>query len=458
LANFYTTGTGAKTKAQILAAALAAYSTSTTLAGGTYASKYGFRVSSGGSGLDTVHLGGDAPAFGNRSTLTVLQMLQSMNAQAVNGVPYANSPSKASYTNMANDAFSYVNSAGDISLLASGSALTASTQALLDSFDQLSQGTLAVYVDNSNGCFTPDEQARIDDAIASINADLSEFGVQLVEASAENADTAAVVIHMADTTDLGGVAEGVLGVTEMGGDITLVVGWNWFTGSDSSQIAFDQFDYGTVIIHELSHAIGLGHSTDTASVMFPYLSLADVRHDFSIADLTLMQEVESSAPQALRVDPKSLGLLHASEGTAMVHAAVSCNAYQTVAVPRHIIGLGLVGQDRTNDGLKRFECCSPLGSARDSVLAELGNERVADRRTEPATGLSDATRQVLPWLLEPGSTNSLSDSYGDSDLLTSLGATDESGGHEHSQLATNLAADAAIESVDDWTARVGRIM
>ena len=37
------------------------------------------------------------------------------------------------------------------------------------------------------------------------------------------------------------------------------------------------FDIGTVLLHELGHLAGLGHNTDPASLMYPYLGLSEVK-------------------------------------------------------------------------------------------------------------------------------------------------------------------------------------
>jgi hypothetical protein len=112
--NFYVSAPNA----QVLAAALAAYVTNTSLvggAGGTYASQYGFNVSFGGTGVEIVSLGADAAAFGNNSSLTVLQMLQSLNSQAVGGVLFAGSSQKTTLVNLASDAFNTkVNAVGGL--------------------------------------------------------------------------------------------------------------------------------------------------------------------------------------------------------------------------------------------------------------------------------------------------------------------------------------------------------
>jgi hypothetical protein len=99
---------GMKTYAQILGAALAVYVTDPTLAGGTMAAGYGFKVGNGGTGSKVFSVGSNGAAFGvpNNTKLTILQLLQAVNATAVNGV--------VADPNGANDVFDAVNQGGDI--------------------------------------------------------------------------------------------------------------------------------------------------------------------------------------------------------------------------------------------------------------------------------------------------------------------------------------------------------
>src|SRR6185437_402983 len=99
------------------------------------------------------------------------------------------------------------------------------------------------------------ERAAIEDAIAHYNDELATYGVILAELPDGVDATPDIKIDFADTTPIGGAADGVLGVTMTGGQIILVNGWNWYTGSDPSQVGADQYDFETIAAHELGHSI-----------------------------------------------------------------------------------------------------------------------------------------------------------------------------------------------------------
>jgi hypothetical protein len=98
---------GQKTDAQILGGALAAYVTSTNLAGSAGAG-YGFNTSPGGTGTKTYNVGSLGVAIGlmNNTSYTVLQLLMQANLDIQNGTFNANA---------FNSIFSDINQTGDIS-------------------------------------------------------------------------------------------------------------------------------------------------------------------------------------------------------------------------------------------------------------------------------------------------------------------------------------------------------
>lgn len=145
-------------------------------------------------------------------------------------------------------------------------------------------GAVTLYVDNTAGNFSADELARLDDAVAAINAVVAPFGTTIT--FVDDANSASTILTMATTSACGGAADGVLGC-EMPGSITLVLGWNWYSGANPATVGADQFDFETIVMHELGHSLGLGHSSDAVSVMYATLGTGTARRELSIADLNI---------------------------------------------------------------------------------------------------------------------------------------------------------------------------
>ena len=280
---------------QALSAALSVYCTSIDLAG-TSATNYakspvGLNTSGWGSGMDAYSVGADGSAFGlaNNTTLTVMQLLGALNA---------NTRAGASVSSGANTVFSGINNSGNVvsQLAAGSSSLVGVGVGELLGWSQLQAGPLDVAVDLPQGPHEAAEMAAIKAAIASLNVQVAPLGVTLVEVSGLKAVSAPIHISMASTSPAGGVGQGVLGAFAPDGDITLVSGWNWYFGSASSKISPKQYDFQTVVTHELGHALGLGESSDPASAMDLYLSQGQTRRNLATNDLNAIRAELQASP------------------------------------------------------------------------------------------------------------------------------------------------------------------
>jgi hypothetical protein len=161
--------------------------------------------------------------------------------------------------------------------------------------DTLLAGDLAMFINDPSGDFTPDELARIQDAINAWDAVLSPYSVTINEIS--DPTLANIVIDAGTTSACGGAANGVLGCyNEPNAEITMIQGWNWYAGSDPSQIGPGQYDFETTVLHELGHALGLGGSTDPGSPMFETLAPGTTHRIVSTQDLNIPDPPDGADP------------------------------------------------------------------------------------------------------------------------------------------------------------------
>jgi hypothetical protein len=163
-------------------------------------------------------------------------------------------------------------------------------------------GDIDLYVDNSNGDLTAAELARIQDAVTAVDGVTEPFGVAVQEVA--DPTLADVTLNMDTTSAVGGYPDGVLGCTTDAGQITIIVGWNFYAGSDATQISSAQYDFETVVVHELGHALGLGHSANSASVMVATLNTGTASRVLTVADLNVADS-DSTGACGLHVVPAS---------------------------------------------------------------------------------------------------------------------------------------------------------
>jgi hypothetical protein len=106
-----------------------------------------------------------------------------------------------------------------------------------------------------------------------------------------------VIIDDGTTSASGSAANGVLGCyNQATGEITIILGWNWYAGADPGQVSAGQYDFQTTIEHELGHALGLGGSTSPTSPMNETLPDGTARRAMTVADLNIPYPPEGADP------------------------------------------------------------------------------------------------------------------------------------------------------------------
>jgi hypothetical protein len=151
--------------------------------------------------------------------------------------------------------------------------------------DTLLAGNLNVYVD-PNSSFSADQLARIQDVINTWDALLAPYNVVIAEVT--DPTQANLVLDAAATSPCGGMAQGVLGCFDPANSvITIIQGWNWYTGADPTQIGTTQYDFSTTVTHEFGHALGLGGITDPNSPMNETLPTGVAHRAVSKQDLNI---------------------------------------------------------------------------------------------------------------------------------------------------------------------------
>jgi hypothetical protein len=207
-------------------------------------------------------------------------------------------------------------------------------------------GNLSVYINDPSALFASDELARIQDAINAWDAILAPYSVTITEVS--DPTLANMVIDTSTTSACGGVANGVLGCFNApNSEITLIQGWNWYAGSDPTQIGTNQYDFETTVLHELGHALGLGGSTNPSSPMYEVLAAGVAERTVTTQDLNIPDPPAGADPQ-MASGPWSV--VRCRRPPLSRQLVVVCGQWGTVRCCRHRRTSSSNGQRTTDKG------------------------------------------------------------------------------------------------------------
>jgi hypothetical protein len=197
---------------------------------------------------------------------------------------------------------------------------------------QLLAGNVEVYVDNSNGDLTAAELARVQDAVTAVDAVTAPYGVTVQETT--DPTQATVTLGMASTSPVGGYGAGILGCFDpSAAQVTMVQGWDWYAGSDPTQVGAGQYDFETTVTHELGHALGLGESADPTSAMYGTLAAGTTIRTLTTADLNTPYDEAGADAQRAAGAPPDAGAVSPTHAVAPIPAEPALPARAATPAP-----------------------------------------------------------------------------------------------------------------------------
>ncbi|TMQ35239.1 MAG: matrixin family metalloprotease, partial [Planctomycetota bacterium] len=292
---------------------------------------------------------------------------------------------------------------------------------------------------------------------------------------------ASIILENAVHTVSGGKANGLLGNAELWfhpsssgqhddghpylqfsgyATVEMVEGWNWYAGSNPAGIGPGQYDYQTVVTHELGHAVGLYHDSnsyallnDGYDVMYPALAAGVIRRNLSAYDSAWLLHLYAHG-----VDPGTNGHPESADGLHIpgfvpaddlppVASSEPASPGEAVPLPTAAESLGNVPGER----LAGPAITAPPATLAANALSTAAHGRgLAFLFTVPANGIASEAAPATAALVGPRSAASRTaisvpaDSPQETPLRSSQNARLDSGGDEN--LLQSLEDDSPAPS------------
>lgn len=292
--------------------------------------------------------------------------------------------------------------------------------------------TVTIFLNTRTGAntLTPAQKARIRASMVEINRGWDGVnGVRLIEVG--NMTEANIRVQNSGTSRIGGRSQGVFGLadyytfdtglrgrdgkvfhrfvgaefgTAYQASVIMITGWNWYAGARAAGIGRGQYDYQTIVTHELAHAVGLQHDSrtyaglngDGKSAMLPWGMAGRPHRRLSANDVASLRYLYAGTPapsdagnspgNAARLHETQTPLIGSPRGVATpaltAHAlAFACPVaawqFATGSTTLHGASMGGAAQDSNRSGpaLRRVE----------RPNATSPHVRPGDAHAEPAT-------------------------------------------------------------------------
>lgn len=226
------------------------------------------------------------------------------------------------------------------------------------------------------------------------------------------------------------------------GDIHLNDAWSWSIGG--------QWDLFSVVLHELGHSLGIGHTDDPRSVMYPYYQKAE---GLKAADIESIRQIYADAGPAV---PASFSLAIVSPVEA---ALVSANVTNmSGSISGGMVGLKMDYLNETNSAkgnclvnsvATTWTCASVLLSAGENRLTVQGTQsdvKLIARRTITREANGDV--QLL--ISSPASTSASTSAS----EIRLAGTAAHSAGVASVKWITNRSQSGTASGLENWSAQV----
>ncbi len=232
----------------------------------------------------------------------------------------------------------------------------------------------------------------------------------------------------------------------LAGDIHVNDAWSWSLGG--------QWDVYSVILHELGHSLGIGHTDVPGSVMYPYYQKATTLTQADIDSIRQLYANAGTTPNAPAPTPLSITIQSPVEGASTTNVSINvsgtlANAGAGVTVSYSNAAGSRTGNCLINSTYTTFTCAAiPLTAGANAITltARLGSATATASRTVTMTSATDVRLTVTSPAPVPQRTTATQLTFG--------GTASGTGNIASVNWSTNRSRSGAASGTSTWTANI----